>query len=193
MTVTGISRAREEAPMPTADGTLEEIDGRYVLRFERRYTHPVERVWDALSTPARLTEWFGASDIELELAEGGRFEVRTTEPPELVEAVIREAGEEALVQHNTVLRVERPLVFEHTFGDRDSIVRWELQREGDGCRLLLTHTEPSEFPKTYAPRDLSGWHYLLDRLARTLDGRSAGEWQAAVWEGHRDRYTERVR
>jgi uncharacterized protein YndB with AHSA1/START domain len=178
--------------MPAADGTLEEIDDRYVLRFERRFAHPVERVWDALTTPDGLTKWFGASEIELELAEGGRFEVRTTEPPELVEAVIREAGEDALVQHNTVLRVERPLLFEHTFGDTDSIVRWELQRDGEGCRLLLTHTEPAGFPATDAPRDLSGWHYLLDRLARALEGRHPGEWRAQEWEQHRDRYTERL-
>jgi uncharacterized protein YndB with AHSA1/START domain len=179
--------------MPTADGSLEQIDDRYVLRFERRFAHPVERVWDALTTPDGLTKWFGASEVELDLTEGGRFEVRTTEPPELVEAVIREAGKEALVQHNTVLRVERPLVFEHTFGDPDSIVRWELQRDGDGCRLLLTHAEPVGFPATDGPRDLSGWHYLLDRLARALDGQAPGEWQAREWEQHRDRYTERLR
>jgi uncharacterized protein YndB with AHSA1/START domain len=170
-----------------ADGTIEQIDGRYVLRFERRFAHPVEKVWDALTRPERLAEWFGSDEIELDLVEGGRFEVRTTGPPELVEAIIREAGEEALMQHNTILRVERPLLFEHTFGDPDSIARWELQRDGDGCRLILTHTEPAAFAVADAPRDLGGWHTLLDLLDEALAGEPVG-WTAERWEAHRDRY-----
>jgi uncharacterized protein YndB with AHSA1/START domain len=177
--------------MAESDGMLEEVEGRYVLRFDRRLAHTVERVWTAITTPAGLRSWFGASEIELELVEGGRFEVRTTGPPELVEAVIREAGEEALVQHNTVLRVEPPFVFEHTFGDPGSIVRWELEPEGDGCHLRLSHTEPAEFPAPDAPRDLAGWHYLLDRLIRVLDGRDPGDWKAREWEAHRSRYADR--
>ncbi|MGH8984227.1 MAG: SRPBCC family protein [Acidimicrobiia bacterium] len=172
--------------MPT-DGTLEEIDGRYVLRFERRLGHPVERVWDALTRPERLAEWFGSDEIELDLVEGGRFDVRTTGPPELVEAIIREAGEEALMQHNTILRLERPLLFEHTFGDPDSIARWELQRDGDGCRLILTHTEPAGFDAADAPRDLGGWHTLLDLMEQALAGEPV-EWTSQRWEQHRDRY-----
>ncbi len=172
--------------MPT-DGTLEEIDGRYVLRFERRLGHPVERVWDALTRPERLAVWFGSDEIELDLVEGGRFDVRTTGPPELVEAIIREAGEEALMQHNTILRLERPLLFEHTFGDPDSIARWELQRDGDGCRLILTHTEPAGFDAADAPRDLGGWHTLLDLMEQALAGEPV-EWTSQRWEQHRDRY-----
>jgi len=170
-----------------ADGTIEEIDGRYVLRFERRFAHAVERVWDALTRPERLAEWFGSDEIELDLVEGGRFDVRTTGPPELVDAIRREAGEEALMQHNTILRVERPLLFEHTFGDPDSIARWELQRDGHGCRLVLTHTEPAGFPIADAPRDLGGWHTLLDLMEKALADHPVA-WTSQHWEGHRDRY-----
>lgn len=173
--------------MMQPDGTLEAIDGRYALRFERRLAHPVERVWDSLTRPERLAEWFGSDEIELDLVEGGRFDVRTTGPPELVEAIIREVGEEALMQHNTILRIERPLLFEHTFGDPDSIARWELQRDGDGCRLVLTHTEPAGFNRASAPRDLAGWHTLLDLMEHALAGQPA-EWTSQHWEGHRDRY-----
>lgn len=49
-------------------------------------------MWDALTRPERLTEWFGHGDIGLDLVQRGKFEVRTTGPPELVEAIIREAG-----------------------------------------------------------------------------------------------------
>ena len=46
-----------------AYGTLETVDGRPTLRFERTIDHPVERVWRAVSEPAELAQWFpGAVD-----------------------------------------------------------------------------------------------------------------------------------
>jgi uncharacterized protein YndB with AHSA1/START domain len=172
-------------------GSVEQIHGRWVLRFERRLPHPQQRVWDALTRPEQIAEWFGEGDIELDLVEGGKFEVRTTGPPELVDAVIREAGEAALVQHNTVLRVEPPRVFEHTFGDPDSVVRWELTTDGDGTLLRLAHTEPPTFATSKdGPRDLAGWHALLEQLALALDGRP-GLWQIERWEALRDEYAAR--
>ncbi|MDQ1519688.1 MAG: hypothetical protein QOI55_761 [Actinomycetota bacterium] len=180
--------------MPDAtatDGRMDEFSGRWVLTFERRFRHPIERVWDALTQPARLAEWFGQVEVELDLTEGGRFEMRTTGPPELVEAVIAEAGEDALVNHQTVLRVEAPRVFEHTFGAPDSIVRWELEPDGDGTRLRLRHTEPVEFaPFEAGPRDLAGWHTLLDLLEHALDGAPV-PWSKERWEATRDRYAAR--
>src|SRR5918994_1851965 len=129
----------------TEYGTAEQIDGRWVLRFERRLPHPREKVWDALTRPERIHEWFGQGDIDLELVEGGKFVIRTTGPPELVKAIIDEVGEEGLVQNNTVLRAEAPTLFEHTFGDPDSVVRWELTPVGDTTLLRLTHTAPPAF------------------------------------------------
>src|SRR5262249_27418231 len=79
-------------PQAMADGTIEEIDGRYVLRFERRFKHPVERVWGALTQPDQIPKWWGEGEVELDLVEGGKYHVRTTGPPELVEAIIAEAG-----------------------------------------------------------------------------------------------------
>lgn len=173
---------------PSAYGSVEKIDGRWVLRFERRLRHPREKVWEALTRPDRMAVWLGEGDIDLELVEGGTFEVRTAGPPELVDAIIREAGEDALVQHNTVLRVEPPAVFEHTFGDPDSVVRWELTPDGDGCRLSLTHTEPPEFAiSEHGPRDLAGWHSLLEQIEKALDGNPVS-WQAKRWEALRDEY-----
>ena len=46
---------------PMTDGTLETIDGRPALRFERRLAHSVERVWRAVTEPAELERWFVAA------------------------------------------------------------------------------------------------------------------------------------
>jgi uncharacterized protein YndB with AHSA1/START domain len=175
-----------------ADGTIEEVDGQYVLRFERRFEHTVEHVWDAITQPEQITKWWGEGEVELDLVEGGKFVIRTTGPPELVEAIIAEAGEDALVSHDTVVRVEPPRLLEHTFGsDPRSVARWELQQDGNGCRLTLTHTEPRGFDVVHAPRDLGGWHTLLDNLDMLLDGAPIS-WQKEHWEGHRDRYAAKV-
>lgn len=179
--------ARQMLP---ADGTLGQADGRYLLRFERRFAHPVERVWDALTRPERLIEWFGPTEVELELVKGGRFHTRGGSP-ELVEAIIAEHGDVPIESRDTVLRVEPPYVFEHTFGgDPSSIVRWELHPDADGCVLRLTHTEPPGFPAADAPRDLAGWHVLLELLGHALDGHPIA-WPRDRWEQHRDRYVAR--
>ena len=54
-------------------GTYEEIDGRPVLRFERRLAHPVEAVWRAVSEPAEPAHWFPAR-VEIDVRVGGRVE-----------------------------------------------------------------------------------------------------------------------
>jgi uncharacterized protein YndB with AHSA1/START domain len=174
-------------------GTVEQIDGRYVLRFERRFAHPVERVWDALTQPDRIREWFGDTEIDLELVAGGRYDTRVVGPPELIDAIRAEHGDEVdLATRQKVLRVDRPRLFEHTFGGpEDSVVRWELERDGDGTRLLLTHMEPVEFAPADSPRDLAGWHVLLEAMERALAG-APESWKRERWEQVRDEYAARA-
>lgn len=46
--------------------TLRLIDGRSVLRVERRFSHPPEKVWRALTESAHLAHWF-PSDVAARL------------------------------------------------------------------------------------------------------------------------------
>ena len=60
-------------------GTMETTaDGRYILRYERRLRHPVEKVWAALTEPDRMEEWWARAAV-LELAEGGRARYRVAQ------------------------------------------------------------------------------------------------------------------
>lgn len=183
--------AQQSAPN-VQDGVLEERDGRYVLRFERRIPHPVERVWDALTRPEVMQQWYGAAEIELELVPGGRFVTRVG-PGDLADAIVAEAGAEHLESEDTVLTVDPPVCFEHTFGGNpESIARWELEPDGaERCVLRLAHTEPTGFPRGDAPRDLSGWHAMFELLGLVLDGQPA-EWTMQRWEGLEDRYRAKV-
>ncbi len=42
------------------DGTLQTIDGRPALRFERHLAHSVQRVWRAVTEPSEVAQWFVA-------------------------------------------------------------------------------------------------------------------------------------
>ncbi len=169
------------------DGVVTVEGGRAVIRFERRLGHPVERVWDALTRPERIAEWFGEGEVHLELVPGGEYRTRTTGPPELVEAIISVAGEEGLEQRNTVLAVEPPTLLEHTFGgDPASVVRWELRPDDDGCRLSLRHVMPS-LEAALEGQVLPGWQQALDLLAASVAGRPEA-WSLARFEALRDGY-----
>jgi uncharacterized protein YndB with AHSA1/START domain len=39
-------------------GTYVELDGRPAVRFVRTYPQPIERVWQAITTPEGLARWF---------------------------------------------------------------------------------------------------------------------------------------
>jgi uncharacterized protein YndB with AHSA1/START domain len=161
-------------------GTIEPIEGRSLVRFERRYPHPVERVWAALTEPEQLQQWFGEGDIRLELVEGGRYDVVTTGPDELVAAMVEfGSGDAALERHDIVLQVDPPRLLEHTFYGEASVVRWELQPDGDGCLLRLTHTMGAPVGPD-SPKALAGWHTLLDLLEPLLDGASE-PWTREHW------------
>ncbi len=52
------------------NASLETVNDRPALRFERRLDFPVERVWRAVSEPAELAQWFpGSVDWKPELGE----------------------------------------------------------------------------------------------------------------------------
>jgi uncharacterized protein YndB with AHSA1/START domain len=168
---------RETFPT-AADGVLDESAGSPVIRFVRHYPHPVGEVWAALTQPDRLAEWWlpFEADIVLELVEGGRFEMRSLEDP-------------SVVLDLRVLRVDPPVLFEHTHVDPGSVVRWELQPDGDGCTLHLS--------QTVAARDIAvernylvGLHRSLDRFAATLAGASI-PWDWDQFAADQAHYRER--
>ena len=173
----------------TAGGQIEQVEGGYVIRFERRFDSPVSEVWSALTVADRLKQWMGAGELELDLRPGGRMVSRTSGPPELVEAILREGG--SLETSDTVLRVEPERVFEHTFGGSEtSVVRWELSEDGGGCLLRLTHTEKTDTEGTQRASFLAGWHDLLDALGDLLAGRTPASTGNPMerWERYKERY-----
>jgi uncharacterized protein YndB with AHSA1/START domain len=144
------------------NGTLHEEDGRFALRFERRFAHPAEKVWRALTDPAELRHWF-PQVVEADLRPGGKMRFSPRE------------GESYDAWDGEVTEFEPPRVFAFLWGT--DVLRWELRSDGGGCVLVFTDTF-GELGK--AARDGAGWHVCLEALVGRLDGTdppAAGRWR----------------
>jgi uncharacterized protein YndB with AHSA1/START domain len=85
-----------------------------------------DEVWEALTEPDRLADWF-ANDVDFDLRPGGGASFRWSN------------GEE---RHATVTEVdpERRLAFEW---DDDGEVEFTLEDDADGTRLTVVETTPA--------------------------------------------------
>jgi uncharacterized protein YndB with AHSA1/START domain len=163
----------------TADGTLEaRDDGRAVIRFERHLAHPVDRVWEALTTPAQMVRWWGEGSVDL--VEGGRFDVTWLNADD--------EGNRAAMKA-TITRLDPPRLLE-TDGDEHGVLRWELEPEGEGTRLRFTST--LELPDQFRTRHIAGWHWHLDALETILDGAEVDPVNVTGWEPIHERYVAKL-
>lgn len=144
--------------IPTDDDLGEVIrDGDVLsLVFRRRYARPVEKVWAALTLPERLTDWFAEATVD-------RLEISGTFQLYFTGADYRSIA--------TITAYDAPRTIAWTWSDPDgskpSQVRFDLEPDGDGCRLTLTH---SDLPAEESKGVLSGWHAHLEALEDAADG-----------------------
>lgn len=144
--------AREEAL--TTDVTLDPGAGEPVLRFARRFPHPVERVWAALTEPAQMGRWFPC-EVEADLRVGGLL-------------TLRFPGEEPDVAEITELEPPHAIAFRWA-GEH---LRWTVEPDGEGCVLRLAN---SVLDPAWTANIAAGWHRCLEALAAHLDGRELVE------------------
>lgn len=135
--------------------TLRTVDGRAVLRIERRLAHPPEKVWRAVTQPEHFFQWYPMHTGEMELREGG---------------AIRFDDGEGTSYEGVVTEFDPPRVF--AFREADDLLRIELRPDGEGCLLIFTHTFDD---RSWAAHTAAGWHRCLDALGMLLDGRPV-EW-----------------
>jgi uncharacterized protein YndB with AHSA1/START domain len=161
------------------DGTFERTADGGLIRFERHLAFPIDDVWDAITNPARLSDWWLPfdADITIELTEGGLMEMRST------------GDDEPITITCQILRVEPPTLLEHTHADPGSVVRWELEPMGSSATVLrLSHHVPdpeSAIENCY----LVGLHTSLERLVPSLSGRPIS-WDWARFAEHQNRYAD---
>lgn len=141
-----------------ADGFVDlRDDGKRVLRFERRLSHSIDRVWAALTSPEQLIGWWGSAD-ELELAEGGKIVMRWLN---------KDQDGNQVVLHGKVTRFEPPRILEYDT-DVHGVLRFELA--DDNGATVLSFSSTVDVPDGVLPLALAGWQLHLNFLAITLDG-----------------------
>jgi uncharacterized protein YndB with AHSA1/START domain len=146
------------------------------LELVRRLPAPIERVWEALTTPSRLAAWMGVEWLGPEdpLSVGSRFDYR------FIATDMQSLGR--------VLIFDPPRVFEHSWRENApprALIRWSLEPDGDSCVLTLTHRAG---PPEDGPRAAAGWAGLIRSLACGLRGSPVPGDPMARWRTDRDAY-----
>jgi uncharacterized protein YndB with AHSA1/START domain len=154
-----------------------------VLRYERRYEHPVEKVWAAITEPARMADWL--ADAEIELREGGAIKLTWLNTDE--------DGNTA-VMTGRITRFEPPHVLEYE-GDVHGRLLWELSEDGGATVLKLTNWTPA--PDEFRSKVAAGWDIHLDHLDTALAGGSI-DWpnwyrdHYPAWQEKERRYADQT-
>ncbi|WP_231114478.1 SRPBCC domain-containing protein [Lentzea aerocolonigenes] len=133
------------------DAELRMIEGKPVLRFERRLRHSPEKVWRVVTEPAEMKHWFPA-----EVTIDGR-RMSFTFPSEA--PVDADGGE------GEVIESDPPKVF--AFRWLNDVLRFEILPREDGCLLVFTAVVTN---KLSVGRDAPGWTTCLDALVAHADG-----------------------
>ncbi|MFL5905579.1 MAG: SRPBCC family protein [Solirubrobacteraceae bacterium] len=150
--------------------TLHTHHGQATLRFERQIRHRQERVWQAITDPDELREWFPAAVI---------YEPRVGAPMQFDFGGA--AGQD--VWPGEVVAWDPPRAFAFRWGEDE--LRFELAPADEGTLLVFTHSFTHQPGKP--ARDAAGWEACFEAFDALLDAapRRPGDFD---WAGHHERY-----
>jgi uncharacterized protein YndB with AHSA1/START domain len=146
-------------------GSYATIQNHATLTFERQLSHPVDRVWRAITETDELEHWFPSKVVVDELLPDAEITFEFEDMP--LDAPSSMGGR--------VTDVDPPRLFAFFWGEDH--LRFELEPAdgAQGCTLALTVTLGT---RDKAARDAAGWHVCLDHLVVQLgEESSGGEWR----------------
>jgi uncharacterized protein YndB with AHSA1/START domain len=158
---------------------LARFVDRNTMVYDRRYAHPIERVWEAVTTAEHLEAWM-LPEARVDARLGGECAFGWGGPVD-AEGATRE----------TITVFEPPTAVQFTSAD-GSFMRFDLRADGPGATELsfTLHFLPSgdgameDYPggdlpagpdTAWRPGFVAGFHEMLDQLGGFL----AGEWTLA--------------
>ena len=161
------------------DATLEKTASTpaYTLSLTRRFGHPPEKVWRAVTERDLLKQWFPC-DVVGKWAVGEELEF--VFPPEQSEGI------EDVDLQGEVLAVDEPRKLEFRWGRHELL--FELEPDGDGCRFRLSERFND---KAWGARNAAGWEMCIENLDLILEGAGIAKFAADVWRGKFDHYAEK--
>ena len=149
--------------------TLAVIKPEYCIELERTYAFPIEAVWKALTFSNEISDWMGY-EASLEQRIGGRIFVD-----------FKSEGS----MEGIVCEWEPYKVFAHTWNL--SVVKWELQPDGEGTHLRFTNSHAiPEIVVGFA----AGWHAFIDHLGPHLAGDSVADRFDELMSVYENRYDQ---
>ena len=163
------------------DGKMIDLGGdRVAVRFERRLAHPPERVWRAVTETEELARWFPARPEV-----GGERRVGAA-------LTFTYPGNEEPPETGQIVELDEPRVFAFTWrpgaeGGEPQLLRFELEPDRDGTRLVFTH----ELPRPDAAKVAAGWELCLDDLEAALADDPRAELPEGRWSELHEAYAQR--
>ena len=137
-------------------GEVTATDDALQVVFHRHYAKPIEKVWAAITTPERLADWLAEAEIEMKV--GGKVQLTWNKVHQM---------------EGRVVALDPPNTFAWTWNldERETVVRFDLKADGDGCWLTLTHSGLS--PKDGRGSGVrTGWHAHLEGIPDAIEGRA---------------------
>jgi uncharacterized protein YndB with AHSA1/START domain len=133
------------------------------IQVETAVQAPIERVWQAYTSPADIVLWNAASSdwhtttATVDLREGGAFSSR-------MEA---KDGSMGFDFAGVYTRIVPHALIEYAFGDRTAQVEFDSSTPGS-VRVRVTFDAETTFSEE---QQRSGWQAILDNFARHVEGR----------------------
>ena len=169
---------RSPTHRPRTDSRSLDVHGDHATIVLRRFLrHPPSTVWNALTDPEQIRQWFltearGAGRV------GGRVDLIT--------------GPNRVRGTGRILAWDPPRLYEYewnvtaekgaAFGGEETVVRWEMTPHEGGTLLVLTHRN---LTKRTADLFGLGLPLFLDRLESLLDGRPLPDFDERVREARK--------
>jgi uncharacterized protein YndB with AHSA1/START domain len=125
------------------------------INIERDYPYPIEKVWEAISTPESLAAWLMPNNFKLE--KGYSFTFKTKPQP----------GFDGIVNCRVLdFEIPRKLQFTWQGGPlkKSTLVTFTLQEIEHGTKLIFSHSGFEGIINQYIIRFIlgSGWRSLFD-------------------------------
>lgn len=154
-----------------------EVVAPRTVRLQRTLNAPIDKVWAYLTDSDLRRRWFAGGPMEPKV--GGALTL-TFRNSELSTAPLPErfAQFEGVSEQSTVTRFEPPHVLGFLFGGDGAEVVFELEADGEGTRLTLTHRNLAG--RTEMIDVSGGWHAHIGLLEDMLAGRPPREFWAEV-------------
>ncbi|MBB4931486.1 uncharacterized protein YndB with AHSA1/START domain [Lipingzhangella halophila] len=147
----------------TAYGTWHDAqEGGGHLRFERRFRHPVEKVWRAITEQDQLAAWM-PGQVEIEPRQGGTF--RWNFPDQ--ERIEPHYGTVTAFEPPRLLEIFTPGAVSDLDWVKDQSLRFELRSDPEGCLLVFTATVED---RASAASFAAGWQTCLAALHDVVNG-----------------------